>query len=79
MLRITGGSLLAAASQAGGALRRASRTCAPSAPCPIQSVVRSKEKGTPKRVPFPLEQMTGIEPACLAWEASALPLSYICV
>ncbi len=27
--------------------------------------------------PF-LEQMTGIEPACLAWEASALPLSYIC-
>ena len=28
---------------------------------------------------FSLEQMTGIEPACLAWEASALPLSYICV
>ena len=28
---------------------------------------------------FALEQMTGIEPACLAWEASALPLSYICV
>lgn len=24
-----------------------------------------------------LEPMTGIEPACLAWEASALPLSYI--
>lgn len=23
------------------------------------------------------EPMTGIEPACLAWEASALPLSYI--
>lgn len=25
-----------------------------------------------------MEQMTGIEPAYLAWEASALPLSYIC-
>ena len=26
-----------------------------------------------------MEQMTGIEPAYLAWEASALPLSYICI
>lgn len=26
-----------------------------------------------------LEQMTGIEPAFSAWEADALPLSYICV
>ena len=26
-----------------------------------------------------VEQATGIEPACLAWEASALPLSYICI
>ena len=25
-----------------------------------------------------VEQATGIEPACLAWEASALPLSYAC-
>ena len=28
---------------------------------------------------FFLEQATGIEPACLAWEASALPLSYACI
>ena len=28
---------------------------------------------------FFLEQMTGIEPAFLAWEANALPLSYICI
>ena len=28
---------------------------------------------------FCLEQMTGIEPAFLAWEANALPLSYICI
>ncbi len=26
-----------------------------------------------------MEQTTGIEPAYLAWEASALPLSYVCV
>ena len=26
-----------------------------------------------------VEQATGIEPACLAWEASALPLSYACI
>ncbi len=26
-----------------------------------------------------LEQMTGIEPAFSAWEADALPLSYICI
>ena len=31
------------------------------------------------RIPVVLEQMTGIEPAYLAWEASALPLSYICI
>ena len=28
---------------------------------------------------FLLEQMTGIEPAFSAWEADALPLSYICI
>lgn len=26
-----------------------------------------------------MEQMTGIEPACPAWEAGVLPLNYICV
>ena len=26
-----------------------------------------------------MEQMTGIEPAFSAWEADALPLSYICI
>ena len=25
-----------------------------------------------------MEQMTGIEPACSAWEADILPLNYIC-
>ena len=35
-----------------------------------------KRKGT-LCVPW-LEQVTGIEPAYLAWEASALPLSYTC-
>ena len=39
--------------------------------------IRQKEKH-PIGVLFLLEQMTGIEPACSAWEADALPLSYIC-
>ena len=39
-----GESLLAAASQAGGALRGASRTRAPSAPCSVQSVIDAKGK-----------------------------------
>ena len=38
-----------------------------------------KEKRTYKKVrPLILEQMTGIEPACPAWEAGVLPLNYIC-
>ena len=36
-------------------------------------------KRPPQGWPFCLEQMTGIEPAFLAWEANALPLSYICI
>ncbi len=26
-----------------------------------------------------MEHATGIEPACLAWEASVLPLNYACI
>ena len=39
----------------------------------------AKKKKRANALFFFLEQMTGIEPACLAWEASALPLSYICI
>ena len=38
----------------------------------------SSNKKAPERVPFCLEQMTGIEPAWSAWEAEVLPLNYIC-
>ena len=40
-----------------------------------------RQKATPYAVGIGggfLEQMTGIEPAFSAWEADALPLSYIC-
>ena len=38
-----------------------------------------QSKRPPQGWSFALEQMTGIEPAFLAWEANALPLSYICI
>ena len=52
----------------------------PFAPCATDGCgYLFQSKRPPLRWSFALEQMTGIEPAFLAWEANALPLSYICI
>ncbi len=42
-------------------------------PAQEEPIIRAEAQITKK-----MEQMTGIEPACSAWEANILPLNYIC-
>ena len=68
---------LATASQAGGCSAPRMRTRSRYARRGSSHLFQTKRP--PQGWPFCLEQMTGIEPAFLAWEANALPLSYICI
>ena len=44
----------------------------------LSGTIKSKKRHA-VGVSLSLEQMTGIEPACSAWEADILPLNYICI